>query len=61
MAQLENIEAIEARLWRAVDLLWSGSELASNEYFMPIMGLIFLRPAWPSSRKSKSLCPPATA
>jgi len=33
MAQLENIEAIEARLWRAADLLRSGSELASNEYF----------------------------
>ena len=45
MAQLENIEAIEARLWRAADLLRSGSELASNEYFMPVMGLIFLRHA----------------
>lgn len=46
MAQLENIEAIEARLWRAADLLRSGSELASNEYFMPVMGLIFLRHAY---------------
>lgn len=36
MAQLENIEAIEARLWRAADLLRSNSELASNEYFMPV-------------------------
>jgi type I restriction enzyme M protein len=45
MVQLENIEAIEARLWRAADLLRSGSELASNEYFMPVMGLIFLRHA----------------
>ncbi len=43
MAQLENIEAIEARLWRAADLLRSGSELASNEYFMPVMGLFLLR------------------
>jgi len=43
---LENIEAIEARLWRAADLLRSGSELASNEYFMPVMGLIFLRHAY---------------
>jgi type I restriction enzyme M protein len=43
MAQLENIEAIETRLWRAADLLRAGSELASNEYFMPVMGLIFLR------------------
>jgi type I restriction enzyme M protein len=46
MAQLENIEALEARLWRAADLLRSGSELASNEYFMPVMGLIFLRHAY---------------
>lgn len=49
MAQLENIEAIEARLWRAADLLRSGSELASNEYFMPVMGLIFLRHAYSRS------------
>ncbi len=46
MAQLERIEAIEARLWRAADLLRSNSELASNEYFMPVMGLIFLRHAY---------------
>ena len=46
MAQLENIEAIEARLWRAADLLRQGSEFASNEYFMPVMGLIFLRHAY---------------
>lgn len=28
------------------DLMRSGSELASNEYFMPVMGLIFLRHAY---------------
>ena len=31
MVQLENIEAIEKRLWRAADLLRSNSELASNK------------------------------
>lgn len=46
MAQLENIEAIEARLWRAADLLRSNSGFPSNEYFMPVMGLIFLRHAY---------------
>ena len=46
MPQLERIEAIEARLWRAADLMRQGSELASNEYFMPVMGLIFLRHAY---------------
>lgn len=46
MAQLENIEAIEKRLWSAADLLRTGSNYASNEYFMPVMGLVFLRHAY---------------
>jgi type I restriction enzyme M protein len=46
MAQLENIEAIERRLWGAADNLRANSNLASNEYFMPVMGLIFLRHAY---------------
>ena len=46
MAQLENINAIEKRLWSAADTLRSNSNYASNEYFMPVMGLIFLRHAY---------------
>ena len=46
MAQLEHIEAIEKRLWKAADTLRFNSELASNEYFLPVMGLIFLRHAF---------------
>ena len=46
MAQLENIEAIEKRLWGSADTLRSNSNYASNEYFMPVMGLIFLRHAY---------------
>lgn len=46
MAQLENIEAIERRLWKSADTLRANSELASNEYFLPVMGLIFLRHAY---------------
>jgi type I restriction enzyme M protein len=45
MKQLQSIEAIEKRLWSAADLLRANSGLASNEYFMPVMGLIFLRHA----------------
>jgi len=45
-AQLEHIEAIEKRLWAAADTLRSNSNYASNEYFMPVMGLIFLRHAY---------------
>jgi type I restriction enzyme M protein len=46
MSQLENIEAIEKRLWKTADTLRGNSELASNEYFLPVMGLIFLRHAY---------------
>ncbi|MFH1692514.1 MAG: N-6 DNA methylase [Candidatus Omnitrophota bacterium] len=46
MAQLENIEAIEKRLWSAADTLRANSHYASNEYFMPVMGLVFLRHAY---------------
>jgi len=46
MQQLQQIEAIEKRLWKAADTMRSNSELASNEYFMPVMGLIFLRHAY---------------
>lgn len=40
-----NLEAFEAGLWKIADNLRANSNLASNEYFMPIMGLIFLRHA----------------
>ena len=46
MAQLEHIEAIEKRLWSAADTLRTNSNYASNEYFLPVMGLVFLRHAY---------------
>ena len=46
MPQLEHIEAIERRLWSAADTLRANSEYASNEYFLPVMGLVFLRHAY---------------
>ena len=46
MAQLVNIEEIEKRLWGSADNLRANSNYASNEYFMPVMGLIFLRHAY---------------
>src|SRR4030042_6254281 len=46
MPQLENIEAIEKRLWSAADTLRANSNYASNEYFMPVMGLVFVRHAY---------------
>jgi type I restriction enzyme M protein len=41
----EGIEKFESGLWKIADNLRANSNLASNEYFMPIMGLIFLRHA----------------
>jgi len=46
LAQLEHIEAIEKRLWGAADTLRANSNYASNEYFLPVMGLVFLRHAY---------------
>ena len=46
MPQLEHIEAIEKRLWSAADTLRTNSNYASNEYFLPVMGLLFLRHAY---------------
>ena len=42
---LQNVEQFESDLWRIADVLRSNSGLVSNEYFLPIMGLIFLRHA----------------
>jgi type I restriction enzyme M protein len=46
MPQLEHIEAIEKRLWTAAETLRANSNYASNEYFLPVMGLVFLRHAY---------------
>ena len=46
MPQLEHIEAIEKCLWSAADNLRANSNYASNEYFLPVMGLVFLRHAF---------------
>ena len=42
---LTGIELFGAELWKVADNLRANSNLASNEYFMPILGLIFLRHA----------------
>ena len=40
-----EIEKFEGNLWKVADNLRANSNLASNEYFLPILGLIFLRQA----------------
>ena len=42
---LTSLDQFEADLWKVADNLRANSNLASNEYFMPILGLIFLRHA----------------
>jgi type I restriction enzyme M protein len=43
---LEQLGEIEKRLWTGADTLRANSNFASNEYFLPVMGLIFLRHAY---------------
>ena len=41
-----NIRKLETELWESADLLRAGSKLTSNQYCMPVLGLIFLRYAY---------------
>ena len=41
----DGIEQFEADLWKIADDLRANANVASNEYFMPILGLLFLRQA----------------
>ncbi len=45
MSQLNNLAALESDLWEAADQLRANSKLASSEYCMPVLGVIFLRHA----------------
>lgn len=41
-----NIRKLEAELWESADFLRADSKLTSNQYCMPVLGLIFLRYAF---------------
>src|SRR5581483_5493983 len=41
----KDIEQLEADLWEAADNLRANSKLTSSDYFMPVLGVIFLRHA----------------
>ena len=43
LTQLEHNEAIEKRLWGEADTLQANSNYVNNEYFLPVIGLVFLR------------------
>jgi type I restriction enzyme M protein len=42
---LQDIDKLEADLWEAADNLRANSKLTSSDYFMPVLGVIFLRHA----------------
>src|SRR5438128_4862151 len=42
---LKDIETLQTDLWEAADNLRANSKLTSSDYFMPVLGVIFLRHA----------------
>ena len=42
----QAIKKLEADLWESADLLRQGSKLTSQQYCMPVLGLLFLRYAY---------------
>ena len=43
---MQDITALEKRLWEAADQLRANSKLTQTEYSMSVLGLIFLRYAY---------------
>jgi type I restriction enzyme M protein len=43
MSNNGNNNTLEKRLWTAADELRANSKLKSNEYSVPVLGLVFLR------------------
>ena len=39
----KDIEKLESDLWEAADNLRANSKLTSSDYFMPVLGVIFLQ------------------
>ena len=50
----KRIKKLESDLWKSADLLRAGSDLTSQEYCMPVLGLLFLRYAYSRFKKVES-------
>lgn len=50
----KDLKVLEAKLWDVADELRANSKLTSNQYCMPVMGLIFLRYAYSRYEKVKA-------
>ena len=51
MIDHKGLKKLESDLWESADLLRSNSKLTSNQYCMPVLGLIFLRYAYSRFKK----------
>lgn len=51
MIDNKGLKKLESDLWESADLLRSNSKLTSNQYCMPVLGLIFLRYAYSRFKK----------
>lgn len=49
---MADIRKVEDELWEAADELRANSKLTSQQYCMPVLGLIFLRYAWGRFRRA---------
>lgn len=47
----KSVKKLESDLWESADLLRAGSKLTSQQYCMPVLGLIFLRYAYSRFKK----------
>ncbi len=47
----KSLKKLEADLWESADLLRAGSKLTSQQYCMPVLGLLFLRYAYGRFKK----------
>ena len=48
---IKSLKLLEEKLWDAADNLRANSKLTSNQYCMPVLGLIFLRYAYSRFKK----------
>jgi type I restriction enzyme M protein len=55
----QDIEKLESDLWSAADNLRANSKLTSSDYFMPVLGIIFLRHASNRFEVARKLIEPA--
>jgi len=51
---MADITKLENDLWEAADELRANSKLTSQQYCMPVLGLIFLRYAWGRFKRADS-------